>query len=161
MKKVFDIIKQPNVDEIIKIYRNQEHTEEYKKYINYIKEIIKIIKENNIKTNYVYNEFKTIVDNSIRKLYKINISSKTLKIQNKERLGRAYTKKIIKDRNPKTKIPVKRSNTYLKDINQENNFNQNNNINIVNKINLSGNNIGNFEMPVFNPENFLKLIKKK
>ena len=160
LKNIFDIIKQPNVDEIIKICRNQELTEEYKKYINYIKEVIKVIKENNIKANYVYNEFKTILDNSIRKLYKANISNKTLKLQNKERLGRAYTKKIIKDRNIKTKVPVKRSNTYLKGVNQENNFNQNNNINIVNKINLSGNNIGNFEMPVFNPENFLKLIKK-
>jgi serine/threonine protein kinase len=160
LKNIFDIIKQPNVDEIIKICRNQELTEEYKKYINYIKEVIKVIKENNIKANYVYNEFKTILDNSIRKLYKDNISNKTLKLQNKERLGRAYTKKIIKDRNIKTKVPVKRSNTYLKGVNQENNFNQNNNINIVNKINLSGNNIGNFEMPVFNPENFLKLIKK-
>ena len=160
LKNVFDIIKQPNVDEIIKIYKNQEIIEEYKKYNNYIKEIIKIIKENNIKTNYVYNEFKTILDNSIRKLYKTNISNKMLKLQNKERVGRTYTKKIIKDRNAKTKIYVNRSNTYLKEENQENSFNQNNNINIVNKINLSGNNIGNFEMPVFNPENFLKLLKK-
>ena len=152
LKNVFDIIKQPNADEIIKIYKNQEITEEFKKYINYFKEIIKIIKENNIKTNYVYNEFKIILNNSIRKLYKANISNKTLKSLNKERLDRAYTKKIIKDRNDKNIVSVKRSNTYLKELNQENNYNQNNNINIVNEINLSGNNIGNFEMPVFNPK---------
>ena len=52
LKNVFDTIKQPNVDEIIKIYRNQELSEDYKRYINYIKEIIKLIKENNVKTNY-------------------------------------------------------------------------------------------------------------
>ena len=78
-----------------------------------------------------------------------------------KRLSSAYTRKIIKDRNQKNKTDIKRSNTGLKksDI-SKNNYSQNNNINIVNKINLSGNNITSFEMPVFNTDNFLKLIKK-
>ena len=158
LKNVFDFIKQPNVDAIIKIYKDQEPIDDYLKYIVYIKDFIKIIQENSIKSNYVFNEFKLLIDNSIKKLYNNKIDN-TEKCQN--RLSRAYTRKIIKDRNQKNKTDVKRSNTYLKksDI-SKNNYNQNNNINIVNKINLSGNNITSFEMPVFNPDNFLKLIKK-
>ena len=156
-KNVFDLIKQPNVEEIIKIYKDQEPIDEYNKYTIYIKEFIKNIQANTMKTNYVFNEFKILVDNAIIKLYKNN-STSSEKIQKNNRLGRAYTKKIIKDRIKK--IPVKRSNSYLNDPFQNNNIKQNNNINIVNKINLSGNNIGNFEMPVFNPDDFINLIKK-
>lgn len=156
-KNVFDLIKQPNVEEIIKIYKDQEPIDEYNKYTLYIKEFIKNIQANTMKTNYVFNEFKILVDNAIIKLYKNN-STSSEKIQKNNRLGRAYTKKIIKDRIKK--IPVKRSNSYLNDPFQNNNIKQNNNINIVNKINLSGNNIGNFEMPVFNPDDFINLIKK-
>ena len=155
LKNVFDYIKQPNVEEIIKIYKGQNPIDDYKKYIAYIKDFIKVIQENRIKSNYVFNEFKLLVDNSIKKIFN-NKSDK-----NENLLNRAYTKKIIKDKNQKNKMDVKRSNTYLKKSFIGNkNYNQKNNINIVNKINLSGNNITSFEMPVFNPDNFLKLIKQ-
>ena len=151
-KNVFDLIKQPNVEEIIRIYKDQEPLDEYNKYILFIKEFIKNMQENIMKKNYVFNEFKILVDNAINKLYKNNSTRS-------DKLGRAYTKKIIKDRT-KNKIPVKRANTCFNEPFENNNYKQNNNINIVNKINLSGNNIGSFEMPVFNPDDFLKLIKK-
>ena len=151
-KNVFDLIKQPNIDEIIRIYKDQEPLDEYNKYLIYIKEFIKNIQENSMKTNYVFNEFKILVENSINKLYKNNSIRS-------DKIDRAYTKKIVKDRT-KNKVPMKRANSYLNELYEKKNFNQNNNINIVNKINLSGNNIGNFGMPVFNPDDFLKLIKK-
>ena len=161
-KNIFNSIKQPNIDEIIKIYKDQEPIDEYKKYIKYIKELVKIVQENNIKTNYLFNEFIKILDNVIDKLYKSIFISKLEKIQNKDKLGRTYTKKIIYNKNTR-KNPVKRSNTYLK---AHQKMVDKNNKTIIknnkenNKIELSRSIICHLEIPEFNPEHFLSLTKK-
>ena len=118
-KLVFDSIKLPNIDEIIKIYKDQEPIEEYKKYIIYVKDFVKIIEDNKIKKNYFFNEFKAIVDTSIKKIYTIinnEKNNKSPKSLNKQKLRRAKTKKYVKDKNNKSKSPIKRSNTFLKNL---------------------------------------------
>ena len=56
-KNVFDLIKQPNVEEIIKIYKDQEPIDEYNKYTLYIKEFIKNIQA---KRNVIFGKKTTI-----------------------------------------------------------------------------------------------------
>ena len=140
LKNIFNSIKQPNLEELIKIYKEQEAIGAFRKYNIYINEIIKIIQDNiTLKTNYFYNEFKTIIDNTINKLYTNNINKKNEKSQNKGELQKAYSRKVIKI--TKNKNPIKLSNSYLT---------YNHNINKKNELINSE----------FNPDNFLKLIKK-
>ena len=168
-KTVFDSFKQPNIDEIIKIYKDQEPIDEYKKYIIYVKDFVKIAEENKNKKNYFFNEFKAIVDTSINKIYTIinneNIN-KSPKSQNKQKLRRAKTKKFVIDKRSKSKSPIKRSNTFLKkskhdddDIEQKMKKKYKNN-NQINSINLSDSKVYNLQITEFSPDNFLKLTKK-
>ena len=168
-KTVFDSIKQPNIDEIIKIYKNQEPIDEFKKYIIYVKDFVKIAEDNKIKKNYFFNEFKAIVDTSINKIYeKINNekSNKSPKSLNKQKLRRAKTKKFVKEKSNKNKTPIKRSNTFLKkskhdddDIEQKmkkkNKYNK-----PINSVKLSDSKVYNLQISEFSPDNFLKLTKK-
>lgn len=149
-KNIFNSIKQPNIDEIIKIYKDQEPIDFYKKYIKYIKEIIKLIQENHIKTNYLFNEFVTLLDNAIDKIYKNNSSSKL------EKLGRTYTKKIVNSKISKNQSNLKRSNTFLK--HPEKNADKNNKKKKKSQMEMSKSIINNIE--VFDPEKFLSLTKK-
>lgn len=168
-KTVFDSIKQPNIDEIIKIYKDQEPIEEYKKYIIYVKDFVKIIEDNKAKQNYFFNEFKAIVDTSINKIYTIinnEKNNKSPKSINKQKLRRAKTKKYVKDKSNKNKSPIKRSNTFLKkskhdddDIEQKMNKKYKYNSQIS-SINLNDSKVYNLQISEFSPDNFLKLTKK-
>ena len=167
-KTVFDSIKQPNIDEIIKIYKDQEPIDEYKKYIIYVKDFVKIAEDNKIKKNYFFNEFKAIVDTSINKIYtiisneKINKSPKSL---NKQKLRRAKTKKFLTDKIDKNKSPIKRSNTFLKKSKQDDDIAQKMKKkyrynNPISSINLRDSKVYNLQFSEFSPDNFLKLTKK-
>lgn len=48
-KIVFESIRQPNIDEIIKIYKDQEPIDEYKKYVVYVKDFVKTLEDNTVK----------------------------------------------------------------------------------------------------------------
>ena len=168
-KTVFDSIKQPNIDEIIKIYKDQEPIEEYKKYIIYIKDFVKIVEDNKAKQNYFFNEFKAIVDTSINKIYTIinnEKNNKSPKSLNKQKLRRAKTKKYVKDKSNKNKSPIKRSNTFLKkskhdddDIEQKMKKKYKYNSQFS-SINLNDSKVYNLQISEFSPDNFLKLTKK-
>ena len=160
-KNIFISIKQPNIEEIIKIYKDQEPIDDYKKYLKYIKELVKLIQENNIKTNYIYNEFIKVLDNAIDNLYKVN-NSKNDRYQNREHLRRTYTKKIVRDKSQRNKSAFKRSNTYLEEDPQkdfEKSIKKHNNKKEYKNL-LSKSNVYHLEMPVFSPEHFLSLTKK-
>jgi len=168
-KEVFDSIKQPNIDEIIKIYKSQEPIDEYKKYIIYIKDFVKIAEDNKVKKNYFFNEFKAIIDTSINKIYTIinnEKNNKSPKSINKQKLRRAKTKKYVKDKNNKSKSPIKRSNTFLKksrhdddDIEQKMKKKYEF-TNQISSINLNDSKVYNLQISEFSPDNFLKLTKK-
>ena len=168
-KTVFDSVKQPNIDEIIKIYKDQEPIDEYKKYIIYVKDFVKIAEDNKIKKNYFFNEFKAIVDTSINKIYeKINNekNNKSPKSLSKQKLRRAKTKKFVREKSSKNKTPIKRSNTFLKkskndddDIEKKMKKKSKNNQQF-NSLKLSDSKIYNLQMSEFSPDNFLKLTKK-
>ena len=136
-KIVFESIKQPNIDEIIKIYKDQEPIDEYKNYVVYVKDFVNTFQDNNNKKNYFFNEFKEIVDNSINKVYESNISSinhnfissyvndifesATLddspRKQNKYNIRiyrRCKTKKFVRSKKDKKNNSLTRSNTFLK-----------------------------------------------
>ena len=130
-KNVFESIIHPNINEIIKIYKEQEPIGEYKKYIIYIKDYVKLIQENKIKKNYTFNEFKALVDNSIKKIYNNsslytdsfiynNNYNNSKEISQKSSDKDIKSKKNFKDKNLKRKNPIKRSNTSLRKINQKN-----------------------------------------
>ena len=185
-KNIFDSLKQPNLDEIIKIYNDQEAIGEYKKYVIYVKDFLKLLQENKTKKNYFFNEFKIFVDNSINKIYKnnnINIknsninnknsdkSPKTNFTPNKQRIRRSKTKKFLKERKNKSKTPIKRSNTFLKNSKKEydyfeskitikNNEDKNETENQVNNINITQSKVYNLQFSEFNPNHFLQLTKK-
>ena len=137
-KIVFELIRQPNIDEIIKIYKDQEPIDEYKKYVIYIKELVKTVQENTIKKNYFFNEFKDILDNSINKVYENNnltithdfinnyvndlfesakLDDSPKKPNNKYNIKiyrRCKTKKFVRSKKDKNNNGIKRSNTFLK-----------------------------------------------
>ena len=116
-KNIFESIKQPNIDEIIKLYKDQEPIEDYQKVVIYIKDLVKTIQENPLKKNYFFNEFILLLDNSIKKLFRrltttnYNKSSRT---QNSRLMKRTYTRY-----NKNSKTPIKRSNTFLKESKKE------------------------------------------
>lgn len=165
-KNVFESIKQPNIDEIIQIYKDQEPIDEYKKYVTYIKDCVKVIQENTLKKNYFFNEFIILINNAIKKLYKNNNNTnygynnnynKSDKPQSKKVLGRTYTKNI-REKIKKNKSPIKRSNTFLNESKKNNKYNSKIKSK-EKKIHLSETCMGNLDIPGFNPDNFLKLIK--
>ena len=183
-KNVFESIKQPNIDEIIKIYKDQEPIGEYKKYVVYIKDYVKLIQENEAKKNYFYNEFKLLVDNSINNIYKKNNSSLNIDYiiynynyynnsrevspnnSSRENIRKCKTKKFFKDKNNKSKNPIKRSNTSLKksklnniDLKIKNNNEINNNENNMDIV-INESKIYNLEIDQFSPNRFLRLTNK-
>ena len=136
-KIVFEAIRQPNIDEIIKIYKDQEPIDDYKNYVVYVKDFVKTFEENTIKKNYIFNEFKKIVDDSIKKVYESNISvinhnfindyvnelfesaksDDSPKKQNKYNIRiyrKCKTKRFVRSKKDKNKNALKRSNTFLK-----------------------------------------------
>ena len=136
-KIVFETIRQPNIDEIIKIYKDQEPIDDYKNYVVYVKDFVKTFEENTIKKNYIFNEFKKIVDDSIKKVYESNISvinhnfindyvnelfesaksDDSPKKQNKYNIRiyrKCKTKRFVRSKKDKNKNALKRSNTFLK-----------------------------------------------
>ena len=134
-KSIFESIKQPNIDEIIQLYKDQEPIEDYQKYVVYIKDCVKHIQENTLKKNYFYNEFILLLNNSINKLYKkYNTSNCNKSDRNRisRLIKRTYTK-ITKEKYNNT-TPIKRSNTSLKK--SEKNINKDNEIkNVYSTIN--------------------------
>ena len=92
-KKIFDSIKQPNIEEVIKIYKDQEPIDEYRKYVIYIKELVKVIQENENKTNYFFNEFKNLIDNAINKLHKTNETRRSSKSQLNNSISQSFSRK--------------------------------------------------------------------
>ena len=160
LKNIFDSIKQPNLKEIIKIYKEQEPIGEYKKYIIYINEMIKIIQDNNnLNIIYSFSEFKSLINNSINEIHKNNMNKKVENSQNKDQLKKTYVKKVIKT--IKNKNSFKSSTPYFKNFHTDNNKKDEiiNRKNITNTI-LNESKIYNLDIPAFNPDNFLKLIKK-
>jgi serine/threonine protein kinase len=159
-RNVFESIRQPNIDEIIQIYKDQEPIDEYKKYVVYIKDCVKVIQENTFKKNYFYSEFITLINNSIKKLHpKFNTTTcnNTHKsAQNSSRPLKSTFTRNPKDKNRKTKSTLKRSNTFLK------NIQKNSNSNTLRKAKEKRNHLSgkNFYFCPFNQENFLQLIKK-
>ena len=140
-KIVFESIRQPNIDEVIRIYKDQEPIDEYKKYVVYVKDFVTTIEENENKKNYFFNEFKEIVDESINKIYEINRSTMNHEFlnnyvnelfesakneesprkskSNKFRIfRRCKTKKYARGKNDKNKFGLNRSNTFIKKSNQ-------------------------------------------
>jgi len=136
-KIIFESIRQPNIDEIIKIYKDQEPIDEYKNYVIYLKEFVKTVEENTIKKNYFFNEFIEILDNSINKVYesnnltishefinnyvndifesaKMDDSPKKSNKYNIKIYRRCKTKKFMRSQKDKNKNAIKRSNTFLK-----------------------------------------------
>ena len=163
-RSVFESIRQPNIDEIIQIYKDQEPIYEYKKYVVYIKDCVKVIQENTFKKNYFYNEFITLINNSIKKLhtnfnttnYNSNSYNKSDRTHTSNKLMKRTFTRNPKDKNKKIKSPLKRSKTFLK------NSQKNNNNNIIKKVKERTNHYSgkSFYKAPFNPENFLQLIKK-
>ena len=138
LKNSLEGIIQPNVDEIIKIYKEQEPIYEYKKYLAYIKDFVKFIEEREDKKNYYFNEFKTIIDNTIDKIYQKNIYNNSTINQE---LRRAKTKKIMTHKFHKSKSKLKRSKTHMNP--------------------HSKNKSGELEKTFFSPDNFLKLTQNE
>jgi serine/threonine protein kinase len=106
-KNIFESIKQPNIDEIIKLYKDQEPIEDYQKVVVYIKDLVNTIQENPLKKNYFFNEFILLLDNSIKKLFRhlstTDFYNKSSRTQNSRLMKRTYTKY-----NKKSKTPIKR-----------------------------------------------------
>ena len=136
-KIIFESIRQPNIDEIIKIYKDQEPIDEYKNYVIYLKEFVKTVEENTIKKNYFFNEFIEILDNSINKVYEsnnltishefinnyVNDIFESAKMDDSPKKSNKYniriyrkckTKKFMRSQKDKNKNAIKRSNTFLK-----------------------------------------------
>ena len=136
-KIVFESIKQPNIDEIIKIYKDQEPIDEYKNYVVYVKDFVKTLQDNPDKKNYFFNEFKEIVDNSINKVYESNIAAinhdfinsyvndifESAKLDDSPRkqnkcnikiYRKCKTKRFVRIKKDKNNNALKRSNTFLK-----------------------------------------------
>ena len=161
-RNVFESIRQPNIDEIIQIYKDQEPIGEYRKYVVYIKDCAKVIQQNKIKNKYFYNEFITLLNNSIQKLHRnlnviTNISYNKSDRTQKSIRSKKTSSRNTKNKNKKIEMPIKRSKTFLKNP-QKNNINNNSLRKVKEKNNhLSGKNI--FISP-FNPETFLQLIEK-
>ena len=163
-RSVFESIRQPNIDEIIQIYKDQEPIYEYKKYVVYIKDCVKVIQENTFKKNYFYNEFITLINNSIKKLhtnfnttnYNSNSYNKSDRTHTSNKLMKRTFTRNVKDKNKKIKSPLKRSKTFLK------NSQKNNNSSIIKKGKERTNHFSgkSFYQCPFNPESFLQLIKK-
>jgi hypothetical protein len=136
-KIVFESIRQPNIDEIIKIYKDQEPIDEYKNYVVYVKDFVKTLQDNPDKKNYFFNEFKEIVDNSINKVYESNIAAinhdfinsyvndifESAKLDDSPRkqnkcnikiYRKCKTKRFVRIKKDKNNNALKRSNTFLK-----------------------------------------------
>ena len=148
-KKIFDSIKQPNIEEVIKIYKDQEPIDEYRKYVVYIKELVNVIQENVNKTNYVFNEFKNLIDNSINKLYKVYTNKLSCKAQRIDGISRALTRKN-QNKNGKENNSIKRSNTCLKYFKK--NYDKHCKLRKKNNNgNLNGENFDNIDKPPYSP----------
>jgi hypothetical protein len=136
-KIVFESIRQPNIDEIIKIYKDQEPIDEYKKYVVYVKDFVKTLEDNTVKKNYFFNEFKEIVDNSINNVYESNNSTinheflnnyvndifDSARLDDSPKKPNKYnikiyrkckTKKFVRSKKDRNNNALKRSHTFLK-----------------------------------------------
>ena len=136
-KIVFESIRQPNIDEIIKIYKDQEPIDEYKKYVVYVKDFVKTLEDNTVKKNYFFNEFKEIVDNSINNVYESNNSTinheflnnyvndifDSARLDDSPKKPNKYnikiyrkckTKKYVRSKKDRNNNALKRSHTFLK-----------------------------------------------
>ena len=160
-KSIFESMPQSNINEIMQIYKDQEPIGEYRKYVVYIKDCAKVIQQNNIKNKYFYNEFITLLNNSIQKLHRnLNITT-SISYNKSDRTQKSIRSKKTssrntKDKNKKINSPIKRSKTFLK--NPQKNHINNNSLRKVKEINnhFSGKNC----FAAFNPESFLQLIEK-
>jgi hypothetical protein len=55
--------------------------------------LVKVIQENENKTNYFFNEFKNLIDNAINKLHKTNETRRSSKSQLNNSISQSFSRK--------------------------------------------------------------------